>query len=89
MQACCFLVADYGRVTSLLWEVLIMARFKIGDRVKVNATIGAIYDKVGTIVSHGQVQMWSSGQCYSMPSWKIQLDNGDCISLNEKYLNRV
>lgn len=66
-----------------------MARFKIGNRVKSNLAFGPTSGKEGTIIGHGQVQMWVPGQCYSMPSWKIQLDNGDCISLNEKYLNRV
>lgn len=66
-----------------------MARFQIGDRVKVNVTIGEIYDKTGTIVGYGQVQLERLGQIYSMPSWKIQLDNGTCISLSEMYLGRV
>lgn len=80
-------VVDYRKVASLFGKGLLMARFKIGDRVRVNVTIGEIYDETGTIVGYGQMQMQVYGQCYSMPSWKIQLDNGECITLNEKYLN--
>lgn len=64
-----------------------MSRFKIGDRVKVNITIGEIYDKTGIITGYAQMQYERIGQCYSMPNWKVQLDNGECISINERYLN--
>ena len=63
-----------------------MARFKIGDRVKVNITIGSVFDKSGTITDYAQMQYEAPGQCYSVPSWKVQLDNGECISISEKYL---
>jgi len=64
-----------------------MARFKIGDKVRVNITIGSIYDKVGTITGYAQIQYGVVGQCYSMPSWKVRLDNGESISINERYLS--
>ena len=64
-----------------------MARFKIGDRVRINITIGRIYDKSGTITGYAQMQYSVPGQCYSMPRWKVQLDDGECISIHEKYLN--
>lgn len=64
-----------------------MARFKIGDRVRVNITIGSIYDKAGTITGYAQIQYSIAGQCYSMPNWKVRLDDGESISINERYLN--
>ena len=64
-----------------------MARFKIGDRVKVNITKGKIYNKCGVIAGYGKMQQFFGGQCYSMPNWKIKLDCGECICINERYLN--
>lgn len=64
-----------------------MARFKIGDRVRVIITIGSIYDKAGTITGYAQMQYSVPGQCYSTPSWKVRLDDGETISINERYLN--
>ena len=64
-----------------------MTRFNIGDRVRVNITIGSIYDKTGIITGYAQAQYGTAGQLYNVPSWKVQLDEGECISLSEKYLN--
>lgn len=65
-----------------------MARFKIGDRVNVNITIGDIYGKIGEIVGYASLQLGDPyGVCYSTPRWKVKLDNGKTISLSEKYLN--
>lgn len=64
-----------------------MARFRIGDRVKVNVTVGSIYDKCGTIIGYAQTQYFVSGQCYPAPRWRVLLDNDECISIDEKYLN--
>lgn len=64
-----------------------MARFKIGDRVRVCITIGRIYDKAGTITGYAQMQYSVPGQCYSMSSWKVRLDNGEVISINERHLS--
>lgn len=64
-----------------------MARFKIGDRVRVCITIGRIYDKAGTITGYEQMQYAVTGQCYETPCWKVRLDDGEEISLHEKYLN--
>ena len=64
-----------------------MARFKIGDRVRVCITIGSIYDKVGTITGYAQTQYDVPGQLYSVPSWKVLLDDGETIGINERYLN--
>lgn len=66
-----------------------MARFKTGDRVRVNITIGSIYDRCGTIIDHVQSPYFIYGQIYSTPSWKVQFDNGECITINERYLNPV
>ena len=65
----------------------IFGKIKIGDRVKVNATIVSIYNKAGSIIGYAQMQYVRPGQCYSMPSWEVLLDNGECIELNERYLN--
>lgn len=64
-----------------------MARFTIGSRVRINVTIGSIYNKTGTIVGYAQIQNASSGECYTTPVWRILLDGGRCISISEKYLN--
>lgn len=64
-----------------------MARFRIGDRIKVNVTIGSIYDKAGTITGYAQAQHVTAGQLYSSPNWSVQLDDGEVISINERYLN--
>lgn len=64
-----------------------MAKFNIGDRVRVNITIGSIYDKSGTITSYAQVQYESIGQCYTVPRWRVQLDDGESICIRERYLN--
>lgn len=64
-----------------------MAKFKIGDRVRVSITIGRIYNKTGTITGYAQMQYSVVGQCYSMPSWKVYLDDGETISISERYLN--
>ena len=64
-----------------------MGRFKIGDRVRVNVTIGSIYDKAGIIVGLASMQTFDEGQCYLTPNWKVRLDNDHCIALSERYLN--
>jgi len=64
-----------------------MARFKIEDRVTVIVTIGSIYNKSGIITDYAQMQYAVSGQCYPVPSWKVRLDDGECISISEKYLS--
>ena len=63
-----------------------MARFRLGDRVRVIVTIGNIYDKAGTITGYAQMQCSAAGQVYTMPNWKVKLDNGECISISERYL---
>lgn len=64
-----------------------MARFKIGDRVKANITIGGIYDKTGEIIGYASIQTGSFfGEYYSTPRWKVKLEDGEVISLSEKYL---
>ncbi len=65
-----------------------MAKYKIGDRIKINITIGHIYDQGGIITGYAQMQYECAGQCYTVPNWKVQLDNGECISINERYLNQ-
>lgn len=64
-----------------------MARFKIGDRVRVSITIGRIYNKTGIITGYAQMQYSVPGQCYSTPSWKVRLSDGEEISISETYLN--
>lgn len=64
-----------------------MARYKIGDRVRVNITIGSIYDKTGTITGYAQAQYSARGQIFNTPNWKVILDDGECISINERHLN--
>ena len=63
-----------------------MARFKVGDRVRVNITIGSIYDKAGIITGRAQMQYNVPGQCYTAPIWKVRLDCGESISIKEAYL---
>lgn len=53
-----------------------MARFKIGDKAR-------------TITGYAQMQYSVSGQCYSTPSWKVRIDNGEVISIDERYLNQT
>lgn len=64
-----------------------MARFEIGDRVRINITIGSIYNKVGTITGYAQMHICCPGECYPTPRWRVELDTGDCISVSENCLN--
>ena len=80
-------MGDYIRSGKPFLEIDSMARFKIGDRVRINITIGGIYDKAGTIADYAQKQYYVSGQLSSMPNWKVRLDDGEIISINEMYLN--
>ena len=66
-----------------------MARFKVGDRVRVNATVGQIYDKAGTITGNAQMQRTIPGECYITLRYKVRLDDGKEIDLHEKYLNPI
>ena len=55
---------------------MVMARFKMGDRVLINVTSGSIYDKAGKIIGLGQMQNFNPKECYFTFNYKVELDDG-------------
>ena len=62
-------------------------RFKPGDRVRINVTVGDLYNKTGTVIGLGSNQCFVQSQCYPTFNYKIKLDEGKEISIHERFLN--